>query len=420
MAGALKKSSSGKNVVLGRGLGAFSSGGSPPSPPHKGAALEDPLRILVLNYEYPPLGGGGGSFAAALCAQMVKMGHSIRVVTGYYRGLPRVEVRDGVTIYRPRSWRRHQHTCGVGEMGLFLLTGFFPALRQTLTWRPHLLQAHFAVPTGVLSWVIRLLTGVPYVLSTQLGDVPGGVPDQTDHLFKWLKPFTVPIWRAAAQVTVPSRHIRALAQPSYPGVPMEVVHNGISLEGQALSPVASHQPVRLIFAGRFSPQKNLRFLIKVLQQVKDLGWRLELLGDGPEMPLIRAQVNLAGLARRVHFHGWVAPEKVAAIMSQGDILVLPSLAEGLPLVGVQALAAGLAILGSDIGGVVEVVRSGLNGFLCPANDTDGFAGALRVMLTTDGLLPKMKAASRSLAEAFAIPNIAAQFQGIFQRVVGRT
>jgi len=261
MAGALKKSSSGKNVVLGRGLGAFSSGGSPPSPPHKGAALEDPLRILVLNYEYPPLGGGGGSFAAALCAQLVKMGHSIRVVTGHGRGLPRVEVRDGVTIYRPRSWRRHQHTCGVGEMGLFLLTGFFPALRQTLTWRPHLLQAHFAVPTGVLSWVIRLLTGVPYVLSTQLGDVPGGVPDQTDHLFKWLKPFTVPIWRAAAQVTVPSRHIRALAQPSYPGVPLEVAHNGINLEGQALSPVASHQPVRLIFAGRFSPQKNLLFLI---------------------------------------------------------------------------------------------------------------------------------------------------------------
>jgi glycosyltransferase involved in cell wall biosynthesis len=201
---------------------------------------------------------------------------------------------------------------------------------------------------------------------------------------------------------------------------MAVVHNGINLEGQALSPVASHQPVRLIFAGRFSPQKNLLFLMKVLQQVQDLEWRLELLGDGPEMPLIRAQVNLAGLAPRVHFHGWVAPAEVAAIMSQGDILVLPSLAEGLPLVGVQALAAGLAILGSDIGGVVEVVQPGLNGFLCPVNDTGGFAGALRVMLTADGLLPKMKAASRSLVETFAIPNIAAQFQGIFQRVVGRT
>jgi glycosyltransferase involved in cell wall biosynthesis len=154
--------------------------------------------------------------------------------------------------------------------------------------------------------------------------------------------------------------------------------------------------------------------------VKDLGWRLELLGDGPEMPHLREQVGLAGLEGRVHFYGWVAPAQVAAIMSQGDILVLPSLAEGLPLAGVQALAAGLAILGSDIGGIGDVVRSGLNGFLCPANDTGSFAGALRVMLTTDGLLAQLKAGSRSQAEGFAIPAIAAQFQGIFQRVAGRT
>jgi glycosyltransferase involved in cell wall biosynthesis len=414
----MKESSRAQLVVFPQGPESGPNGDPPPS--YQGAARGEALRILVLNYEYPPLGGGGGSFAAALCAQLVKMGHQVRVLTGYYRGLPRVEVKDGVIIYRPRSWRRHPHTCGVAEMGLFLLTGLFPALRQALTWQPHLVQAHFAVPTGVLSWLIRLLTGVPYVLSTQLGDVPGGVPDQTDHLFKWLKPFTVPIWRAAAQVTVPSRHIRALAHASYPGVPLAVVHNGINLEGHAFSPLAPHQPVRLIFAGRFSSQKNLPFLIQVLQQVQDLGWRLELLGDGPEMPRLREQVNLAGLGGRVHFHGWVAPEQVAAIMSQGDILVLPSLAEGLPLVGIQALAAGLAILGSDIGGIGDVAQSGLNGFLCPVNDSGSFAGALRVMLTTDGLLPKMKAGSRSLAASFAIPNLAAQFQEIFQRVAGRT
>jgi glycosyltransferase involved in cell wall biosynthesis len=381
------------------------------------AAMHDPWRILVLNYEYPPLGGGGGSFAAALCTQLAKMGHGVRVVTGYYRGLPRVEVRDGVTIYRPRSWRRQPHTCGVGEMGLFLLTGLLPVLHQALTWRPHVVQAHFAVPTGVLSWAVRRLTGTPYVLSAQLGDVPGGVPLETDRFFAWLKPFTVPIWRAAAMVTVPSRHIRTLAQRSYPGVPMEVVYNGIDLEGQPPSPVAPHRPVRLVFAGRFSPQKNLRFLIRALRPVQDLAWRLEFLGDGPEMPAICQEVNLAGLEDRVHFHGWVAPAQVAAIMSRGDILVLPSRAEGLPLVGVQALAAGLAILGSDIGGIAEVVRPGVNGCLCPVDDTDGFAGALRLMLTTDGLLAQMKAASRDLAAGFAIPQIAARFEELFRMAV---
>lgn len=377
------------------------------------------MRILVLNYEFPPLGGGGGRFTADLCRQLAKMGYSIRVQTGYFRGLPRVEVRDGVTIYRSWSRRRYRHTCSVGEMGLFVLAGFLPALHHARSWRPHLLHAHFAVPTGVLSFFLHLITGIPYVLSTQLGDVPGGVPVQTDQLFKWLKPFTAPIWQAAAMVTVPSGHIHALAQQSYPGIPMEVVYNGVNLDQQPQSSRAPHQPVRLLFAGRFSPQKNLPVLLQALHQVRDLDWQLEMLGDGPQMPVIKEQVKISELARRVNLHGWLPPQKVAEIMSQGDILVLPSLAEGLPLVGVQALGAGLAILGSDIGGVAEVVRPGVNGFLCPVNDSCAFAAALRIMLTTNGLLSKMKAESRRLAETFDIKKIGAQFDNIFKTVVKR-
>jgi glycosyltransferase involved in cell wall biosynthesis len=189
------------------------------------------------------------------------------------------------------------------------------------------------------------------------------------------------------------------------------------LEEQPASPVTPHHPVRLIFAGRFSPQKNLPFLMQVLGEVQDLAWQLEMLGDGPEMPLIKERAKAAGVEGKVNFHGWVAPERVAAVMSQGDILILPSLAEGLPLVGVQALAAGLAVLGSDIGGVVELVRPGGNGFLCPVHDLQGFAGALRMMLTTEGLLAQMKAESRRLAAIFDIKKTAVQFDNLFRAVV---
>lgn len=400
----------------GRGTAAQASHLGKPVPSFR-ITGEDCLRILVLNYEYPPLGGGGGRFAAELCRQLAQMGHIIRVQTGYFPGLPRMMVGDGVGIYRSGPPRRYLHTCDVKEMGLFLLAGFFPAIRQARTWRPHLVHAHFAVPTGVLSFLIHLLTGIPYVLSVQLGDVPGGVPSQTDHLFKWLKPWTVPIWRTAALVTAPSDHIRNLSRQSYPGVPVEVAYNAVDLEGQPASPVAPHHPVRLIFAGRFSPQKNLPFLMQVLGEVQDLAWQLEMLGDGPEMPLIKERAKAAGVEGKVNFHGWVAPERVAAVMSRGDILILPSLAEGLPLVGVQALAAGLAVLGSDIGGVAELVRPGGNGFLCPVHDLQGFAGALRMMLTTEGLLAQMKAESRRLAAIFDIKKTAVQFDNLFRAVV---
>ena len=72
-----------------------------------------------------------------------------------------------------------------------------------------------------------------------------------------------------------------------------------------------------------------------------------------------------GLTSKVFFHGWVTSEQVQTTMENSDILVIPSLSEGLPVVGMQALAAGLAILGSDVGGISDVVLPGQNGFLIP-------------------------------------------------------
>jgi glycosyltransferase involved in cell wall biosynthesis len=374
------------------------------------------MRILVLNYEFPPLGGGAGRFAADLSRQLARLGHRVRVQTSSYRGLPKIESTDGVEVYRHWSPRRYPHTCSVGEMGVFLLANFFPALNHTFTWRPDLLHVHFAVPTGVLGYLIHRISDIPYVLSAHLGDVPGGVPAQTEHLFKWLKPFTHPIWEAAAAVTVPSEYIGDLAHKAY-RVPVAVISNGIELQSQPSGSLTPHQPVRLIFAGRFSPQKNLLFLLEVLNQVKDLPWHLDLVGDGPLMSAMRAQARHLGLRDRLHFHGWLGLDAVAEIMSRGDILVLPSLWEGLPLVGVEALAAGLAIVGSDIGGIAPLVRQEVNGFLCPVNDTAAFAGALQRLLVHQDLLARMKAESRRLAAAFDISKSAAQFEALFQAVV---
>ena len=100
----------------------------------------------------------------------------------------------------------------VPEMAAYLLLTLVPTLNHVYTWKPNIIHVHFAVPTGVIAWIIHQLTGIPYVLSVYLGDVPGGVPEQTDHLFKWIKPLTIPIWKAAAAVIAPATHIRHLAR----------------------------------------------------------------------------------------------------------------------------------------------------------------------------------------------------------------
>jgi glycosyltransferase involved in cell wall biosynthesis len=373
------------------------------------------MRILVLNYEFPPVGGGGGSFSEGLCRTLAAMGHEIRVQTVHFRGLPKTEVKSGYTIYRSRSGRTRSHTCSVPEMATFLVAALLPSLRMARAWKPDAIHVHFAVPTGVLGWLLHRLTGIPYALSVQLGDVPGGVPDQTERLFRWIKPFTVPIWNDAAAVTAPSGHIRQLALRSY-RVPIEVVPNGVDTSNIKQSPGYPHHPVRLVFAGRFNPQKNLLFLLRVLEKTKDLSWEMDLFGDGPLMGDLRAAADSAHLTRRIHFHGWVSPDRVDAAFGVSDILFLPSLSEGLPVVGVRALAAGLAILGSDIGGISDLVRSGTNGLLCPAGDGQGFEAALRDMIQSRDRLVLMKKESRKLAGNFSFAEIGLKMERILARV----
>ena len=160
-------------------------------------------------------------------------------------------------------------------------------------------------------------------------------------------------------------------------------------------------------------QKNPLFLLESLSRVKHLPWRLDVLGDGPLRPAAQNLATELGLASKVFFHGWVTPEQVLATMQTSDILVLPSLSEGLPLVGVQALAAGLAILGSQVGGISDVVQPGQNGFLVPVNDIPAFADRLQFMLDHE-VLAGMKLSSRQLAHNFDLANIARRLENIME------
>ncbi len=371
------------------------------------------MRILVLNYEFPPIGGGGGRFSADLCRHLARFGHEVRVQTSRFQGLPAREVVEGYEILRSWSGRSQAHTCTVPEMAYYLAGNLVPALKQATSWHPHVINVHFAVPTGVLAWIIHRLTGIPYVLSAQLGDVPGGVPVQTDHLFRWVKPFTVPIWQDAAALTVPSGEVADLVQLAY-NLSAHVVPNGVELETLRPRLPEVHNPVRLVFVGRFSPQKNLLFLLEVLGKLRDLDWRLDLVGDGPLRGELEELSRRLDVAARIHFHGWVTPEAATGVMRDSDILVMPSLSEGLSLVGLQALGLGLALATSDHRSMQDLVQGGVNGFTCPATDAEAFARRLRGLLADPSLLLAMKRASLGMAPRFEAGRVARQMEKLLR------
>jgi glycosyltransferase involved in cell wall biosynthesis len=376
------------------------------------------VKILVLNYEFPPVGGGGGQASADLCGALAARGHEVRLVTTRVPGLARKQEIDGTTVLRVFTGRRSRFRASFLAMAGYLAGAFLPALRLARTWKPDLIHAHFAVPTGALANRLSRLTRIPYVLTAHLGDVPGGVPEKTGRWFRRVYRFTHAIWREASAVVAVSEHTRQLALEHYP-VAIEVIPNGVALpDGAAEARPVSHPPA-LVFVGRFQPQKNLGFLIDLLDRVRDLPWGCTLVGDGPTRGEIEASIRQKGLADRVSLTGWVSPEEAARRLAASDLLVMPSLSEGLPVVGVRALAFGLALLVSQAGGLAELVEDGVNGRSCPIVDRECFERALRWCLEDSARLLQMKQASRSLAARYDIRTVAADYEAIFARVAAQ-
>jgi len=142
-----------------------------------------------------------------------------------------------------------------------------------------------------------------------------------------------------------------------------------------------------------------------------------MIGDGPLMPDVKKSIAELGLEDRFTFPGWVTPDEVMEYFGKSDILFMPSLSEGLPVVGVQALAKGLAIVASRIGGFVDLVDEGQNGYLIETGKRAGYKTRLQEALQNPSRLLSLRQASLEKAKSFEISRIAERYEAIFEQIV---
>jgi glycosyltransferase involved in cell wall biosynthesis len=129
------------------------------------------MRILTLNYEYPPLGGGGGVAHAAIAEALAARGHRVAVLTSTFADLPRREVRAGVEILRVPVWGRRDISAASLRSLLSYPVGALAAAPRLLRRESFdIVHGHFAVPTGPASVAVARLAGAPHLQTKQGGD----------------------------------------------------------------------------------------------------------------------------------------------------------------------------------------------------------------------------------------------------------
>ncbi len=373
------------------------------------------MRILVLVHEFPPVGGGGGRVAEDICSKLVQRGHEVKVLTTHIRGLPFKEERNGFQVIRVGSLRKQPYRASFLSMAIYILAGLWTGLHLLIGFRPDVIHGHFAVPAGALAWLLSRLTRIPYILTVHLGDVPGGVPEKTDVWFRWVYPFTPRIWRDAKEIIAVSEFTRQLALKKYKEK-VRVVPNGADLSALMPRDIFLNDPPRIVFAGRFMEQKNPVQFVHTLNELKGLKWQSVMIGDGPLMQDIKCAIEKYGLQDRFQLTGWLEPREVLDWFDKSDILFMPSRSEGLPVVGVQALAKGLAIVASRVGGFVDLVDEAHNGYLIESSETADFSTSLSGLLSDSHRLLSFRSASLEKARSFGLEQIVKEYENIFLRI----
>ena len=375
------------------------------------------MRILVLNHEYPPVGGGGGRVARDLNFGFSQHGHEVKIITPLLEGLPRSECYQHYEVIRIPSLRKYAYRATLKDMGAYIIRAYFAGSSLLHTWKPDIIQAHFAVPAGAAARMLSKRFKIPYIITAHLGDIPGGVPEKTRNWFRIFYPFTKKIWEDAERIITVSHYTQGLAKQSYPKTNPDMIYNGVDIDAIRPARIKINDPVQIVFAGRFMEQKNPLLIIEVLRELLDLPWKCVMLGDGPLKPVVEEKIKEYGMQERFTLTGWVDPEQVIATYKHSDILFMPSRSEGLPIAGVQAIATGMATVLADVGGCPDLVLHNESGFLIRADDKLAYIEALRTLLTDPDLLLRFKKQSREVSLKFDITKIIEKYETLMNEII---
>jgi glycosyltransferase involved in cell wall biosynthesis len=382
-----------------------------------------PLRILTFNYEYPPLGGGGGVFHAAIAQDLARR-HHVAVITSAFGDLPRHEVREGVEIHRvPIVGRGDPSAASLTSMLAYPPAAWLAAMRLMRRHRYDLVHGHFAVPTGPASLPPALLARIPHVLSIQGGDIYDPSKKLSPHRHGLLRRAVTAVLRRSSAVVAASRNMRDHAYRHYPfRGPVDIIPLGIRIPEPGLNATRAELGLPegaflAVTVGRLVRRKGLDQVLRALAREDCPPVHLAVLGSGPELAPLRSLAESLHLTARIHFVGRVSDERKWQILRCADVYVSASMHEGFGLVYLEAMAAGLPVLAPEEGGQADFLAHGQTGWVVDPTDPGSLARALSQAVARPEELRRMSAWNRERASAYSIDRCGIEYEKLFYRVL---
>lgn len=348
------------------------------------------MRILSLNYEYPPLGGGAGHVTKAINEKLVEKGFAVDLITMHFKGLPVQETINGVQIFRTKALRKKEETCETLEMASFVASAIPFALKLTKQKKYDLIHCHFAIPTGPVAYWVSRIRNLDYILTCHGSDIPGYNPDRFKLEHACTKPFLKMIMKRAKTTVALSEYLKTLIKENVaPNLPVAVIPNGIDT---GLFSVDHQRKNRILMSGRFLQRKGFQFVLNALKDLSLSDWEIHLAGDGPYRKTLEdlaAQSN-----NKIIFHGWLNRDsaELKELYEHSKIFIMPSDVENAPIALLEAMSAGLAVITTNTTGCYET--AGASALLVDPHDEKAIRNATLNLMHDENLIKEFSAKAR--------------------------
>jgi L-malate glycosyltransferase len=362
------------------------------------------MRIAIVVNLFPPQWIGGTEIATEYMAEhLARRGNEVHIITSLDDHLSEESFEKGFHIHRLPVIR-------IRTIGLIF---FWADLYQTIKkLDPDLVHSQsliFAIPALLSKKVLK----IPYVVWGQ------GLDVYSRDWFMQLVSRT--IIKNAGSVISLTKDMKRVMQEIYTR-DITVVPNGIEIEDyqNRLHKQERESPEkRILFVGRLDPVKGIPSLLRAIKIVCEVfpAAKLIVVGDGGEREHLESLADSIGIRNRVDFVGRTPHENIPDYLCQADVFVLPSESEGFPLVLLEAMACGLPIVATRVGGVPDIIEDGVNGYLVEYGDFQEMAKKILFLLDNQLLTDQISKNNRVKVQEYAWENVVDHLERIYREII---
>lgn len=330
------------------------------------------LKLLVLSYEYPPIGGGGGVMLKNLLQRLNPNQFSITLVTTWFDNLSEHEFDNGIEIYRVKSRRKIEWQSTPIEMLSWI--NFTKRKTEEIINKQkfHLIVSNFVVPGGVVGYFLSKKYNLPYMCISHGHDIPWVKPYSLYPLFFLTQWKIKQIIRNSIGTITLSEELKenaiSFVGKSYKNL-IYKIPNGFDSELFYPRKKSQNTVPKLLFVGRLVSQKGVKTLLKIaLELKKQISFELIIVGDGPKRKYMESYCRMNNLFPECVFLGKIKQSELSEIYAASDLLLAPSVSEGMSLTIIEALSCNLHVVTANVSGAKETIISEEKGVIVEKNN----------------------------------------------------